>query len=261
MLLNWATAWSMGERVRRCLLLLMFALLLIGCQQVELYSNLSEREGNEILAALLAQDIAATKTRAKEFVTISVPESAVARAIEVLRQQGFPREQFTDLGQIFQKQGLISSPMEERVRYTYGLSQMLAETLTQIDGVLAARVLIVLPEAAVFGQEPAPSSASVFVKYRHGVEIEESIPRIKTLVQNSVDGLSYDKISVALFPQGAAPQLVLAESTNIDHNFSSPWLWIAILLALLLLLTSSASVYLWWRMRQSTTALNATDAA
>jgi type III secretion protein J len=89
----------------------------------------------------------------------------MSRAIELLRRQGFPRERFTDLGQIFQKQGLISSPMEERVRYTYGLSQMLAETLTQIDGVLSARVLIVLPEEAAFGQKPAPSSASVFVKY------------------------------------------------------------------------------------------------
>lgn len=229
--------------------------LLSGCQKVELYSNLTEREGNEILAVLLGHDIPATKTRAKEFVTISVPESEVARAIELLRRQGFPRERFTDLGQIFQKQGLISSPMEERVRYTYGLSQMLAETLTQIDGVLSARVLIVLPEEPAFGRKPAPSSASVFVKYLPGLEIEESIPRIKTLVQNSVDGLSYDKISVALFPQHESPQTVVFGAFPTETDRGSAWPWVAALLGVLWLLSAGAGGYLWWRMRQSAGAL------
>ncbi|WP_295409481.1 type III secretion system inner membrane ring lipoprotein SctJ [uncultured Thiocystis sp.] len=239
------------SRLVRALMIGLLALLVSGCQQIELYSNLSEREGNEILAVLLGHNIAATKSRAKEFVTISVPKTEVAYAIEILRRQGFPREQFSDLGQIFQKQGLISSPMEERVRYTYGLSQMLAETLTQIDGVLSARVLIVLPEAAVFGQPQAPSSASVFVKYLPGVEIEEAIPRIKTLVQNSVDGLSYDKISVALFPHHETPR-ISGFGSQLETSNISPWLWVAVLLGLLLILSSGASAYLWWRMRRST---------
>jgi type III secretion protein J len=243
-------------------MLALLALLLSGCQKVELYSNLTEREGNDILAVLLAQNVAATKTRAKEFVTISVPKAEVAQAIELLRRQGFPRERFTDLGQIFQKQGLISSPMEERVRYTYGLSQMLAETLTQIDGVLSARVLIVLPEEAAFGQKPAPSSASVFVKYLPGMEIEESIPRIKTLVQNSVDGLSYDKISVALFPQNdSPPTTVLGAPLQTSGDASSPWPWVAALLALLLILSFGASAYLWWRMRRRADTMKTTGDA
>lgn len=250
-----------GSRFGFGLMMTLLVLLLSGCQKVELYSNLTEREGNEILAVLLGHDIAATKSRAKEFVTISVPESEVARAIELLRQQGFPRERFTDLGQIFQKQGLISSPMEERVRYTYGLSQMLAETLTQIDGVLAARVLIVLPEEAAFGQKPVPSSASVFVKYRPSVEIEDSISRIKTLVQNSVDGLSYDKISVALFPQYESPQTSMLGASLGDANrdAASPWPWVAALLGALLILSSGASAYLWRRMRQSAGTLKTAD--
>lgn len=237
----------------RGLMVALLALLLSGCQKVELYSNLSEREGNEILAVLLSHDIAATKTRTKEFVTISVPQSEVARAIEILRRQGYPRERFTDLGEIFQKQGLISSPMEERVRYTYGLSQMLAETLTQIDGVLSARVLIVLPEAAVFGQPQAPSSASVFVKYLPGLEIEESIPRIKTLVQNSVDGLSYDKISVALFPQYDSPRIATLGPPPERAAVIQPW--IVALLGLLLILSSGISVYFWWRTHSSAGAM------
>ncbi|NEX17301.1 MAG: EscJ/YscJ/HrcJ family type III secretion inner membrane ring protein [Halochromatium sp.] len=240
---------QIGRGLRRwligCLCLLP---LLTGCQKVELYSNLSEREGNEILAVLLDHHIAAAKTVTKELVTISVPEADVAYAIEVLLRQGLPRERFTDLGQIFQKQGLISSPMEERVRYTYGLSQMLAETLTQIDGVLSARVLIVLPEDAPFGQTAPPSSASVFIKYLPGMAVEESVPRIKTLVQNSVDGLSYDNISVALFPSADA----FLDGEGIqppEHPPRSPWPGIAIVLAMLLAVSLGAAAYLGWRMR------------
>lgn len=240
---------QIGRGLRRwligCLCLLP---LLTGCQKVELYSNLSEREGNEILAMLLDHDIAAAKTLTKELVTISVPEADVAYAIEVLLRQGLPRERFTDLGQIFQKEGLISSPMEERVRYTYGLSQMLAETLTQIDGVLSVRVIIVLPEDAPFGQTAPPSSASVFIKYLPGMAVEESVPRIKTLVQNSVDGLSYDNISVALFPSADA----FLDGAGIqppERAPRSPWPGIAIVLAMLLAASLGVAAYLGWRMR------------
>lgn len=241
----------LSRRARQGLIQGLMLLLLTGCQDVELYSELSEREGNEILAVLLAQDIVATKTRAKKFVTILVPQQDVARSIEILRRQGFPRERFTDLGQIFQKQGLISSPMEERVRYTFGLSQMLAETLTQIDGVLSARVLIVVPEEASFGKVTAPSSAAVFVKYQPGMDIEEAVPRIKTLVQNSVDGLRYDNISVALFPQRES---VLATEFGVPSaarpQAAPPWSRLTAALGILLMLTLGTSVYLWWRLRR-----------
>lgn len=230
------------------------ALLLTGCQSVELYSDLSEREANDMLAVLLNHDIAATRQRKKEWVTLSVPRADTARAIEILRLRGYPRERFTDLGQIFQKQGLISSPMEERVRYTFGLSQMLSEALTQIDGVLAARVLIVLPQDPPFGQAATPSSASIFIRYRSGWELQDLVPSIKTFVQNSVNGLSYERISVALFPQQefTAPEwLAQPVPSRTDPN---P-LWVVVLLGALAALTSGLSLYLWWRQRRLSTAM------
>lgn len=250
---------SRNHRPRRSWLLgCLLVLFLNGCQKVELYSNLSEREGNEILATLLTQGIAADKIRTKDFVSIRVPEADVARAIEILRRQGFPRERFTDLGQIFQKQGLISSPMEERVRYTYGLSQMLAETLTQIDGVLSARVLIVLPAEAPFGQTTPPSSASVFIKYLPGLAVEEAVPRIKTLVQNSVDGLSYDNISVALFPSADVELETDLHSAQGDAS-GAHWPWIPAILSILLVCALGAVGYLGWRMRRAAGAMPKTS--
>lgn len=230
---------------------LIFALA--GCQKVELYSNLPEKEGNEILAVLLAHHIPATKTRIKEFVKITVAQDDVARAIETLQRYGFPRDQFTDLGEIFQKQGLISSPLEERVRYTYGLSQMIAETLNQIDGVLSARVLIVLPDDAQFGKTASPSSASVFIKYRPGLGVEDAIPRIKMVVQNSVDELSYERISVVLFP--AQEMLSLAAISSLpnpeEKAVVSKWPTLAVILGGFLLLALGGNGYLLWRMRRA----------
>ncbi len=228
-------------------------LVLVGCQKIELYSDLSEKEGNEMLAVLLEHNIQATKTRTKEFIKIAVPEEDVAKAIEVLQRNGFPRDRFTDLGQIFQKQGLISSPLEERVRYTYGLSQMIAETLDQIDGVLSARVLIVLPEDSQYGKTTKPSSASVFIKYRPGMDVEDAIPRIKMIVQNSVDGLNYDNISVALFPaRDAPPPLVtLATENKADAGTKPGWpIILASILGGLLLMALAGNGYLFWRMRR-----------
>lgn len=227
---------------------LIFALA--GCQKVDLYSNLSEKEGNEMLAVLLAHDIPATKSRTKEFVKLTVAQDDVARAIETLQRYGFPRDRFTDLGQIFQKQGLISSPLEERVRYTFGLSQMISETINQIDGVLSARVLIVLPEESQFGKKTSPSSASVFIKYLPGLGVEDAIPRVKMIVQNSVDGLNYDNISVVLFPARETASSVRGAPAPDKTDRGPVWPMLPIILGGLFLLALGGNGYLFWRMRR-----------
>jgi type III secretion protein J len=234
--------------------------VLSGCK-VELFSGLAEREGNEMLAILLSHNIPASKTLGKgDLISITVDEGDVAQAINIMQRNGFPRDDFADLGQIFQKQGLISSPLEERVRYIYGLSQTISETLNQIDGVLTARVHIVLPEEQPLDKAVRPSSASVFIKYRPGLGIEESVPKIKMIVQNSVEGLAYDKISVALFPAQDAltrdlpdsgPPLSSFLGLRIASDSLNQFMLIAAALAGLLVLAVAAIGFMLWRTRRS----------
>lgn len=239
---------------RRALLCIGLTLGLLGCQGVELYAQLTEAEANEILAVLQVHGITATKVRNKDVVAITVRREATARAIAILDRYGLPQQTFVDLGTIFQKQGLISSPLEERVRFIYGLSQMIGETLTQIDGVLTARVLVALPEEVQFDQTPTPPSASVFIKYLPGHGVEEAIPRIKQIVQNSIERLDYDRIAVALFPaQGVSLPLSGVDISTTAMNTAEPGSTTRLswLLGALFLLALAGNGYLFWRLRKA----------
>ena len=184
----------------RIWLLALGLLLLAGCKQ-ELYSNLSERDANEMTAILLQAGIPASReSDAAGVYTVLVDEDRFADAVEVLKERGFPRQAFATLGEVFSGDGLISSPMEERARFIYALSQELSHTLTEIDGVLSARIHIVLPENDPLRSDLAPSSASVFIRHDERAPVEAVTPKIKMLVANSIEGLVYDKVSLALFP-------------------------------------------------------------
>ena len=193
-------AWRRPCRSGWRALLLVWLLLLGGCK-VELYSDLSEREANEMIAVLAHNSIPAERTLAKNrLATIHVEESRFADAVDILKAAGYPRTEFATIGDLFKKEGVISSPTEERARFIYGLSQELASTISIIDGVLSARVHVVLPDSDPLRRNLPPSSASVFVRHQRAANIELVVPQIKQLVANGIEGLVYDKVSVALFP-------------------------------------------------------------
>lgn len=179
----------------------MVVMLLLGGCKTELYSGLTERDANDMLALLLRYGISASKVSGKDdLVTLSVDDHRIADAIELLRTHGYPREDFATVGQVFQKQGLVSSPSEDHIRLVYALTQELNETLSQIDGVLSARVHVVMPAPNASGVRTSPSSSAVFIRYQETYDIAQLVSQIKTLVANSIEDLSYDKVSVALFP-------------------------------------------------------------
>lgn len=210
---------------------LIFAGILLGvltaCEtRVELISSVSESEANEALAALLDGGVKAVKIAGKEgMVSLDVAQSDVSKAIGILRVEGLPRERYVKMGEVFRKEGLISSPLEERARYIWALSQEISATVSQIDGIVKARVHVVLPERSVGGDPSLPSSAAVFIKHKAGVNLEESVTQIKRLVANSIPGLSAEKVSVILIasngrgnPNESLPPSELAKNeTALDQ--------------------------------------------
>lgn len=180
----------MNGAVIKCFCALCLALLLTGCgDQTQLHSGLSENDANDVVAELSRFKIEAEKQVSKEGVSVSVARSDIERAVNILNAAGLPHQARTSLGAVFQKSGVISSPLEERARYIYALSQEVEATLSQIDGVVVARVHVVLPERIAPGEPVQPASASVFIKYHENLDPDSIEPRIRRLVATSIPGL------------------------------------------------------------------------
>jgi type III secretion protein J len=173
--------------------------LLAGCKEI-LYSQLGEQEANEMIAVLATNGVNVSKTFVDKHWGIQVASSQIPLAMQVLTREGLPRGRYASLGDMFKREGIVSTPTEERIRFIHGVSQELSRTLSMIDGVLAARVHIVLPQNDPLADRARPSSASVFIRHRTDMDLQGSLTSIKSLVVRSVEGLSHDSVYVTLFP-------------------------------------------------------------
>lgn len=237
-------------------IVLLAILLLSGCK-VELYLGLSQKDGNEMLALLSAEGISAVKEPDKEGkIKLLVDESDIGRAVETLKRKGYPRENFSTLKDVFPKDSLISSPLEERARLNYAKAQELSRTLSEIDGVLVARVHVVLPEDRDgLGKKSSPASASVFIKHVSDVQLDAYIPQIKQLLSNGIEGLAYERISVVLVPSVGvrqalpAPRFKTLFSIQVMEESRARFLGLLGLL-MALLLVSNLAQFMWLRNRR-----------
>lgn len=185
------------------LVLLPLVLLLVSCGDETLYSKLSEREANEMVALLLNSGLSASKGEDQnEQYKVLVAKESFADAVNLLRLNGFPKQTYNTLGEVFAKEGFVSSPLEERARLNFALSQEIANTISNVDGVLLARVHLAVPPKDDLTDEASAASASVFIKHRADVDLSGSTGMIKNLVVNGIENLDYDDVTVAFFKSG-----------------------------------------------------------
>jgi type III secretion protein J len=245
---------SLPRRARLAFVLLM-GLLLSACK-AELYNNLDQRQANEIAAALLKHGIPAQRVANKSGqYTVMVDEQRFAESIAILKEAGLPKQEFQTMGQVFKKDGLVSSPIQERAQMIFALSQELSRTVSEIDGVLSARVHLVLPENDPLRQQLVPSSASVFIRHRSSTPVGNLVPQVKMLVANGVAGLSYDKVSVVLVPvdsqkpiQGQDLEMVSFFGMWIQRdNLTQAWIMFFGLVVLVVLLAGALGFVLFRR--------------
>jgi len=198
------------------------ALFVSGCQS-ELYSNLQEREVNEMISVLASAGIDASRTDdGKGNFSITVDRSQLSAAIGTLSEKGLPREKFGSLGKVFNSDKLVSTPFEERARFMHALNQELSNSITRIDGVASARVHIMVPEASPFEKTKTPPRASVFIYQEPGSDLKSSVPIIKNLIVNSLDELEYSFVEVALFDANTSGKSKV-RSTPLSFNDNQFW--------------------------------------
>ena len=171
--------------------------VLAGCQEA-LYSQLSETEANEMRITLARAGVAATKVGVENGkFAIEVDRQDAAPALAELQRVGLPREKFASTLDVLKPDSLVPNLSDDRARRAYALSQELSRTIADIDGVVSARVHLVLVDRPGFAEKAAhASTASVLVKHKPGVNLKAASFSIRQLVAKSVEGLTAENVTV-----------------------------------------------------------------
>lgn len=238
-------------------------LALVACKE-DVYSGLEEREVNEMVAVLSAADIAPSRERDKDgLYALQVEAADVAAAITVLRSAGYPNETFQDLGEVFGAEGVFGTPFEQHARYLHAMNQELSATISAIDGIRSAKVLVTAPARERFDREAPPASAAVTIHHEPGRDMREHLSDIKMIVAHALPNLDYDEVAVALFDAGgpivrAAPQTADGASATASQSAalmirsdaaSDLWRYVRIdrLLIVLAIVAFGSGLWLWRR--------------
>ena len=229
---------------RSWIVVMLGTLLLSGCKE-ELFSRVDETDANAALAVLYSEGIQARKVPSESNLwRVEVNVNDLQRALQATRNQGVPRERFATMGDLFKKEGLVSTPAEIRMRYLFAVSQELSNTLTHIDGVISARVHPVIPVNDPLAQKVPAASAAVFIKHLPNADVQQMAPAIKTLVSRSIEGLSVENVSLTFFVARAP-----AEPPSLRVDSEQAVSSLALLLAGCLALTLAVLGWQLWRKR------------
>ncbi|MBE8167778.1 MAG: EscJ/YscJ/HrcJ family type III secretion inner membrane ring protein, partial [Shewanella sp.] len=153
---------------------------------------------------------------------------------------------------LFPSGQLVTSPAQEDAKISYLKEQQLERTLSNLEGVISARVSIAESTQSDEFQAKEEKSASVYIKYSPQANLTTQENQIKSLIQNAVPGLSYDRIT--LFLQAANYGYQSAPPVKSDNEWSKllakvEYNKIPIVVGLVLLLLLSMFGFLWLRRK------------
>jgi len=158
-----------------------------------LYGRLSEKDAAAIISSLQAQGIRHRVGQGGG--SVYVPADQVHRLRMDLAGKGLPGGDGVGF-EIFDKGQFGLSDFVQRTNYNRAIQGELARTISQLDGVASARVMIVQPEnRLLLTEQGVKPTASVFVEVRNRLETE-AVNSIRHLVANAVQGLVPDSVAV-----------------------------------------------------------------
>ena len=162
-----------------------------------LFSNLSDKDGGEIVTALQQQNIPYRFSDTGS--AILIPAAQVHDVRLKLASQGLPKGGLVGF-EVMENQKLGASQFLEQINYQRALEGELARTISTIGSVRGARVHLAIPKQTSFLRDEQKPTASVLLNLQPGRSLEGvQIAGIVHLVSSSVPELN--PVNVSLIDQ------------------------------------------------------------
>ncbi len=158
-----------------------------------LYGRVDPKEMSELVQVL--EENAVPYRLEQGGSAIFVPKEDVSKMRMILAGRGIPNGGSVGF-EIFDRTNFGISDFIQKTNYMRAIQGELARTISQMQGIQSARVMVVMPEnKLVVNNDKARATASVFVDTSSRLD-RESVNAIRFLVANSVNGLLVDDVAV-----------------------------------------------------------------
>jgi type III secretion protein J len=180
----------------------------VGCA-VPVAGALDDGEANRIVVALDRASVDATKEpdpAAENRWRVIVARDDVPRALSTMRDAELPRTPPPGVLDAVGKGALVPSEAAEHAQLVAGVAGELERSLEEVDGILAARVHLSLPEEGPLrdGRSAMRPSGSVLLTHQ-GSTPPLSADSVARLVAGGVAGMVPADVTVVMVPRPAPP--------------------------------------------------------
>lgn len=159
-----------------------------------LFSNLEDRDGGAIVAALTQMNVPYQLEATGN--AILVPADKVHEARLQLAQQGLPRSGEAGF-ELMDKTRFGASQFTEQVNYQRALEGEIVSSIQALHAVQSARLHLAIPRESLFVRDRQAPTASVLLTLYPGRSLSDAqVAAITWLVSSSVPNLTADKVSV-----------------------------------------------------------------
>ena len=165
-----------------------------------LYTQLSDRAGGEVIAALEQLDIPYRLSDADG--SIEVPLDQLHAARYRLAARGLPKTDDERQDEAERAPSFGASSLQEQQRFQGALELDLARSIQKLEAVEIARVHLALPKVSPFLRDAPPATAAVVVRLRADAQLSvDQVTTIQTLVAAGVPRMKRADVQV-LDPSG-----------------------------------------------------------
>lgn len=199
-----------------------------------LYTQLSDRSGGEVIAALEQLDIPYRLSVTDG--TIEVPADVLHGARYRLAARGLPKTDAEVEDEVDRAPRFGASSLQEQQRFQHALEIDLARSIQKLETVELARVHLALPRVSPFLRDAPPATAAILVRLRDGAQLTAAqVTTIQTLVAAGVPRMKRTDVQVldpsgvllgAAAPEAAPSQRLMIEQDLVQRALAvlTPWL-------------------------------------